>query len=105
MTRTTCGFVFLAAALSLPLIGQAQTTSKPVPQQPPPTGNNASRVPPERIEPPGATMSDKLSKSNGTLKPPDVDPGMAAKPPSTASDMPVIPPPGTPGNKSGVQPK
>jgi hypothetical protein len=50
-------------------------------------------------------MSDKLSKSNGTLKPPDVDPGMAAKPPSTASDMPVIPPPGTPGDKSAVQPK
>jgi hypothetical protein len=104
MTRTTCGVVFLAAALALPLAGQAQT-SQPVPQQPPPTGNDASRVPPERVEPQGGTMSDKLSKSNGTLKPPDVDPGMAAKPPSTASDMPVIPPPGTPGDKSAVQPK
>jgi hypothetical protein len=104
MTRTTRGFVFLAAALALPLTVQAQT-SQPVPQQLPPTGNDARRVPPERIEPPGATMSDKLSKSNGALKPPDVDPGMAARPPSTASDMPVIPPPGTPGNKGGVQPK
>jgi hypothetical protein len=104
MTRTTCGFVFLAAALSLPLSGQAQT-SQPVPQQPPPTGNNASRVPPERVEPPNPTMSDKLNKSSGTIKPPDVDPGMAAKPPSTASDMPVITPPGSPGGKGEVQPK
>jgi hypothetical protein len=104
MTRTTCGFVFLAAGLLVSLTGQAQT-NQPVPQQPPPTGNNATRVPPKRIEPSGATMSDKLSKSNGTLKPPDVDAGMAAKPPSTSSDMPVIAPPGTPGSKSGVQPK
>lgn len=40
------------------------------------------------------------------IPPPSVDPGMVTLPATPqAGTMPVIPPPGTPGSKSPVQPK
>ena len=48
-------------------------------------------------------LSGKLSRSNGVLCPPNVDPGMTAPTPNKGT-MPVIPPPGSSPGQS-VQPK
>ncbi len=41
-----------------------------------------------------ATLAQKLSRTNGTIKPPEVDPGMAkAPPPNTRGTMPILHPP------------
>jgi hypothetical protein len=54
----------------------------------------------------GETLSDKLNRTDGVLKPPaDVDPDIHKDAPATGT-MPVIPPPGTPGSsRQGVDPK
>ena len=50
-------------------------------------------------------LSNKLSRSNGVICPPEVaDPGVKQPAPNTGT-MPVIPPPGSPGGKQNVQPK
>jgi hypothetical protein len=47
-----------------------------------------------------------LAKSNGVLCPPSgVDPAMRAPAPDAGGNMPVIPPPGSPGGNPNVQPK
>jgi len=81
----------------------------PAPARPP----GATTAPPEKIVPKGGaqdngdTMSDRLSRQRGTVKPPPVDPGMAVTPPNNgaSSTMPVIPPPGSPGGNPKVVPK
>ncbi len=41
-----------------------------------------------------ANLAQKLSQTNGTIKPPSVDPGMAKAPPANArGTMPVLHPP------------
>jgi hypothetical protein len=91
----------LAATLALPLAAMAQST-QPLPASPPPSGPNASRVPPEKLAKPGDTTSSRLSRSNGTITPPNVDPGMETRPPAMGGTMPVLKPPGATGK---VQPK
>jgi hypothetical protein len=54
--------------------------------------------------PPNQTLSDKLDRSGGVICPPNVDPHIKAPTPNTGN-MPVIPPPGTPGGNQSVQPK
>lgn len=51
----------------------------------------------------GQNLSGKLSRSNGVLCPPNVDPGMTAPTPNKGN-MPVIRPPGSSPNQN-VQPK
>jgi hypothetical protein len=52
-----------------------------------------------------APLGDKLAKSDGVLCPPaGVDPQMRAPAPETGN-MPVIPPPGSPGGDPTVRPK
>lgn len=48
-------------------------------------------------------LSGKLSRSNGVLCPPNVDPGMTAPTPNKGN-TPVIPPPGSRPNQN-IQPK
>ena len=91
----------IAAALSLPLAAMAQTT-QPTPASPPPTGANATHVPPEKLAKPGDRMSNRLSRTNGTITPPNVDPGMATRPPVMGGAMPVLRPPAAMGK---AQPK
>lgn len=52
----------------------------------------------------GGSLSQQLSRSNGVICPPPIDPAIKKPAPSTGS-MPVIPPPGTPGGNPNVQPK
>jgi len=55
----------------------------------------------QRAEP----LGDKLARSDGVLcPPPGVDPALRAPTPDT-SNMPVIPPPGSPGGDPTVRPK
>jgi hypothetical protein len=50
-------------------------------------------------------LGDKLAKSDGVLCPPTgVDPEIRAPTPNTGN-MPVIPPPGSPGGDPSVRPK
>jgi hypothetical protein len=52
-----------------------------------------------------APLGDKLAKSDGVLCPPaGVDPQMRAPAPETGN-MPVIPPPGSPGGDPTIRPK
>ena len=56
----------------------------------------------------GETLSERLDRTDGVIKPPaGVDPGIHAAPkdPNAGSNMPVIPPPGSPGGDQNVQPK
>jgi hypothetical protein len=51
-------------------------------------------------------LGDKLAQSDGVLCPPvGVDPEIRAPTPRTGSDMPVIPPPGSPGGDPTIRPK
>ncbi|HYU13009.1 MAG TPA: hypothetical protein VEK82_10570 [Stellaceae bacterium] len=52
-------------------------------------------------------LSEKLDRSGGVIHPPSgVDPGIRQTPPAIGShSTPVIPPPGSPGGKRGVNPK
>jgi hypothetical protein len=52
----------------------------------------------------GQGLSGTLSRNNGVLCPPDVDPAMK-KPTPKEGKMPVIPPPGSPGGDPNIQPK
>jgi hypothetical protein len=99
----------LALALSGVLLAGAagaQTSDKrePPPTEPPPT---AQPAPLQNGEGSGNSMSDRLSKSEGVIRPKrDVDPEMKQEtPPSGPNSMPVIPPPGTPGGDQNVKPK
>jgi hypothetical protein len=97
---------------------QAPPTPATQPAQaiPPATASNCAPikpVPPRgTIVPEGTTtgqadepLSDKLAKSDGVLCPlPDVDPEIRAPTPN-AGNMPVIPPPGSPGGNPNLRPK
>jgi hypothetical protein len=80
------------------------TNCAPMPPHGPGTGTGNSKE--------GATvgqsnemLGDKLAKSDGTLCPPTgVDPAMRAPTPE-GGNMPVIPPPGSPGGNPSVRPK
>ena len=78
-------------------------TAESVPPAPP------KQAVPERIEPgtSGSSLSDKLNRSRGVIRPPaDVDTGIAQPPPQMPPlSTPVLPPPGSPGGNPRVEPK
>ena len=56
-------------------------------------------------KPDNQDLSERLAQSNGVICPPEqVDPAIRAPTPQGGS-MPVIPPPGSPGGDTRVQPK
>lgn len=95
-------------ALTLATAALAQTT----PVQPQPRDPNMpapQNTVPEKVEPrPGettGTLSDRLEKSDGVIRPNDTGAGRVITPPATGT-MTVIPPPGTPGSASpNAEPK
>ena len=62
---------------------------------------------PDQGEGSGSSLTDRLSKSGGVIKPPaDPDPAMKQPtPPTGPNSMPVVPPPGTPGGAPAAKPK
>ena len=56
--------------------------------------------------PESRSSSSELSRSGGVITPPaEVDPRMKQTPPPSGDNMPVVPPPGTPGGNPSVKPK
>ena len=55
----------------------------------------------------GEPLSNKLGRQGGVIIPPaDIDTEIAKSPPKLGGDStPILPPPGTPGGKSGANPK
>jgi hypothetical protein len=52
------------------------------------------------------TLSERLDRSDGVIRPPSrVDPQMHVTPPATGDKMPIVPAPGSPGGNPNVQPK
>jgi hypothetical protein len=116
MTRSTALLFGVLACMTLPCVAGAQNPQPAAPQDAHPTvaPPNAPNPPPEQIAPadraPGATgdtsLSNKLSRSQGTLRPPAVDPGINVPVPAQSQGtMPVIPPPGSPGGDQKIVPK
>ena len=102
-------YVLLAAS------GAASAQAPLSPAQTAPANNCAPmRLQPPRgtIAPEGSTtgrpaepLGDKLAKSDGVLCPPSgIDPEIRAPTPETGN-MPVIPPPGSPGGDPNIRPK
>jgi hypothetical protein len=79
----------------------AVRTTECAPAQPRGTTAPEGTTTGQRAEP----LSDKLAKSDGVLCPPaGVDPEIRAPTPDTGN-MPVIPPPGSPGGDPSIRPK
>jgi hypothetical protein len=114
--------LFLSCVLMV-ASGVASAQAPPVPATPPaptatPAPASASNCAPTQstpqgnIAPQGTTtgqsnepLGDKLARSDGVLCPPaGVDPQMRAPTPETGN-MPVIPPPGSPGGDPTIRPK
>src|SRR3954454_16548639 len=86
--------VLLAAE---PATGQNPQTTAPQNPTVPVPPRNSPTTPPERIAPAegSGNLSEKLSRDRGTVKPPQVVPGLTvARPRNGVAVMPVIPPPG-----------
>jgi hypothetical protein len=115
MTRPIGLALALAACVAFAGPTSAQTPQAAPPHETPRLATpDAPKPPPEQIRPPeerpGATgdnsLSDRLSRQQGTLQPPAVDPGIHAPLPAPpGSAMPVIPPPGSPGGDPKIVPK
>jgi len=83
------GFVAIAALAADPSAPGGTDHTKP-PLAPPASG----------------TSSSDLGRSGGVITPPpSVDPQMKRTPPPAGDNMPVIPPPGTPGGDQSTIPK
>ncbi|WP_213775908.1 hypothetical protein [Bradyrhizobium sp. dw_78] len=113
----------LLSCVLLAASGAASAQAPPAPATPP--ARTAPRVPDRangcmptqttpqgRVAPEGTTtgqsqepLGDRLAKSDGVLCPPaGVDPAMRAPAPNEGN-MPVIPPPGSPGGDPDIRPK
>jgi hypothetical protein len=106
--------ISLAATLAAALTGaaSAQTPSAPshpVQQQPrDPNMPAQHNTLPEKVDATGSTstLSDKLERTDGVIKPPDTGPDMRVRPPvPNPGTTPVIPPPGSPGGNQRLDPR
>ncbi|WP_430914004.1 hypothetical protein [Methylobacterium sp. sgz302541] len=112
MPKLLSGLAATAACL-VATVALAQNPDVPLkgrdsdPALPPP-----SQTPPDRIKPgaggeaaPDGSLSDRLEKSDGVIKPPGTAAeGMVVKPPEGANgSMPVIKPGELPGQKPGTE--
>ena len=97
----------LPAATCWPLMATAQVP--PTPAQTLPRKEPSTKVP--EATPPAQkkdeSLSEKLGRNEGVIKPPaGIDPEASVPPPvPNPGTMPVIPPPGSPGNPSPERPK
>jgi hypothetical protein len=110
MARTTTRNLCIVATIVLSLMpnGRALAQPAPGPQADPRAcsddqrlrldGQNAPR------DPSGQDLSDKLARTDGVICPPNVDAAIKAPTPDVGQ-MPIIPPPGSPGGDPTVRPK
>lgn len=65
------------------------------------TVENEGVAPPQQDDP-----GDRLARTDGVLcPPPELDPDIRAPAPRNGGNMPVIPPPGSPGGDPAIRPK
>lgn len=97
----------LAAGATATAAEAPREDGKPPPQEQAPSGPGAPGQDGSGSSLPRGNLSDELSRSKGVIRPPEnVDPAMKQPAPSPGpQSMPVVPPPGTPGNKPQVEPK
>jgi hypothetical protein len=105
VTRMTAAIALLGGLLATPVLAQMQPRDPNMP--------DPKNVPAEKMAPDigttgstgsGGTLSDKLERSEGVIKPPAIGDTEAVVPPPSMPDMPVIRPPGT-SPADPVQPK
>jgi hypothetical protein len=100
--------ILITALVSLSAPALAQNPQVAAPQNPvvPMAPQTGPAAPPERMSPSSGngTLSSQLSRNNGSVSPPNVDPGMAIAP-GQQGTMPVVKPPGTQGGNPSVVPK
>lgn len=96
----------MKAAWSALLLAAGLCAAAPArPAEMPATPAQADPVPATDVGAANGSLSDKLSNTNGVIHPQGtVDPGMQKQAPAGGT-MPVIPPPGSPGGPTDVQPK
>ena len=106
------GAAVLASVMVAPALGQVNapgTTSVPCsPSLPPGSPGTATLGAGEPNNPdrPSDNLSSRLAQSDGVIcPPPAVDSEIRLPTPETGSNMPVIPPPGSPGGDPSVRPK
>lgn len=88
--------ILLGAAFGFAGSAAAQTSATQAPQKVPEAAGTA----------PSGSLSHKLSRSGGMIKPPNgVDPGMTKPAPAAGSHGLIIRPPGTTGGTPAVKPK
>jgi hypothetical protein len=93
----------LAAAPLAPALAQ-QSTAPPQATPVPPPATAAPQSDDGAGE--GSSLSDRLSRSKGVVRPPPTgDSGVLPPPPAGAESTPIIRPPGTRGGNEDVQPK
>ena len=107
MPRVTHSVMY--AAIAVLIAGVTTATAAPVSSSnATPTADKPSQGKiPEGSGSSTEPLSEKLDRSGGVIHPPSgVDPGISQAPPAIGSQStPVIPPPGSPGGKPGVNPK
>jgi hypothetical protein len=100
--------ILITALVSLAGPAWAQNPQVAAPQSPvvPMAPQAGPAAPPEKMAPSSGngTLSSQLSRDNGSVSPPDVDPNMAIAP-GQQGTMPVVKPPGTQGGNQSVVPK
>ncbi|MCG7391990.1 hypothetical protein MHY87_03630 [Microvirga sp. ACRRW] len=107
LSLAMAGGITAAMAQNPGVLNQQAPNMPPLQQMPPekvdPQGNIPSQDPPST----GSTLSDKLEKSDGVIRPPaTATPDMTVPAPvPDPNTTPVIPPPGSPGGNPQVEPK
>jgi hypothetical protein len=110
MTRVLVATVCLAALVGAAQAAHAQGGRPATPGTAPgaPPGPPVTPVPPEVVAPgpprggnANQPLGSSLAQTNGTIRPPAVDPGMQ-RTPTEGGAMTIIPPPGTPGGAPGA---
>jgi hypothetical protein len=103
----------MAGSVTIAMAQNPEVLNQQAPNMPP-----LQQMPPEKVEPngiqpqevpsaTGSTLSDKLEKSEGVIRPPETgapDITVPAPVPNPGT-TPVIPPPGSPGGNQQVEPK
>ena len=105
VTRMTAAIAILSGILASPVLAQTQPRDPNMP--------DPKNVPAEKMAPDmgttgstgsGGTLSDRLERTEGVIKPPPTGDTEAVLPPPQVPDMPVIKPPGM-SPTDPVQPK
>jgi hypothetical protein len=106
--RPILPFLF-GLAVAIQVAGSAALAqNKTAQQNPPAQGGPQDPRSTESDRRPGESLSDRLDRTEGVIRPPaDISPNMPqVRPPAPdPRTTPVIPPPGTPGGNPQVEPK